>query len=82
MFDTTTTTTDRPGSKAAMKVAVLSAAVPGTSILSYSARPAATGTAPSAGTTISASGWPELVQGEALDQFLKAVCFRFERGNR
>ena len=47
----------RPGFKAAVPVAVSSAAVPGSTFLSSSARPPATGTSPTTGTTMSASVW-------------------------
>ena len=52
--------TDRPGSRAAMQVAVWSAAVPGTTFRRSSARPSASGSPPTTGATTSASGWPSL----------------------
>jgi RNA-directed DNA polymerase len=45
-------------------VAVSSAAVPGTTIHRTSARPTATGTPPTTGTTTSVSGWPERLSPE------------------
>jgi hypothetical protein len=48
--------TDRPGSKAAIPRSVSSAAVPGSSILSFSARPPDTGTPPTTGSASLASG--------------------------
>jgi RNA-directed DNA polymerase len=55
-------------------VGVLSAAVPGTTIHRTSARPTATGTPPTTGTTTSASGWPERLSPEPPGSWSRRAC--------
>ena len=55
-------------------VAVSSAAVPGTTIHRTSARPTATGTPPTTGTTTSPSGWPERLSPELSGSRSRQAC--------
>jgi len=55
-------------------VGVSSAAVPGTTIHRTSARPTATGTPPTTGTTTSASGWPERLSPEPSGSWSRRAC--------
>jgi len=55
-------------------VAVSSAAVPGTTIHRTSARPTATGTPPTTGTTTRASGWPERLSPEPSGPRSRRAC--------
>jgi RNA-directed DNA polymerase len=55
-------------------VAVSSAVVPGTTIHRTSARPTATGTPPTTGTTTSVSAWPERLSPEPSGSRSRRVC--------
>ena len=55
-------------------VVVSSAAVPGTTIRRTSARPTATGTPPTTGTTTSTSGWPERLSPELSGSRSRQAC--------
>jgi RNA-directed DNA polymerase len=55
-------------------VAVSSAAVPGTTIHRTSARPTATGTPPTTGTTTSVSVWPERLSPEPSGSWSRRAC--------
>ena len=55
-------------------VAVSSAAVPGTTIHRTSARPTATGTHQTTGTTTTASGWPERLSPEPPGSWSRRAC--------